>query len=99
FTLPILTGITLVLPLFVKQNTGLLFLLGSIGLLAALTIWRKLKDERLRPYVITIAAALATLAIAILLIHRVAGLGNYWHWTIQFAAERRTPARGEMIEI
>src|SRR6185436_9793732 len=45
FTLPILTGITLVLPLFVKQNTGLLFLLGSIGLLAALTIWRKLKDE------------------------------------------------------
>jgi hypothetical protein len=99
FFLPALTGMTLVLPLLVKQNTGLLFLLSSIGLLAALTIWRKLKHERVRSYVITIAAALVTLAIAILLIHRVAGLGNYWHWTIQFAAERRTPARGEMIEI
>jgi hypothetical protein len=97
--LPVLTGVALVLPLFVKQNTGLLFLLSSIGLLLALTIWRKLKHERVRSYVITIAAALATLAMAMLLIHRVAGLGNYWHWTIQFAAERRTPARGEMLEI
>jgi hypothetical protein len=99
FALPVFTGMTLVLPLFVKQNTGLLFLLSSIGLLASLTVWRTLKHERVRAYVITIAAALAALAIAILLIHRIAGLGNYWHWTIQFAAERRTPARGEMIEI
>src|SRR6185436_3696218 len=54
FVLPVLTGMTLVLPLFVKQNTGLLFLLSSVGLLAGLTVWRKLKHERVRPYVITI---------------------------------------------
>jgi hypothetical protein len=99
FALPLLTGITLVVPLFVKQNTGLLFLLSSIGLLGALTIWQWFKHERGRRYVITIAAAFLTLAVAILLIHRIAGLGNYWHWTIRFAAERRTPARGEMLEI
>jgi len=99
FALPLLTGITLVVPLFVKQNTGLLFLLSSIGLLGALTIWQRIKHERVRHYAITMAAALLTLAVAILLIHRIAGLGNYWHWTIRFAAERRTPARGEMLEI
>jgi hypothetical protein len=99
FVVPALTGVTLILPLFVKQNTGLLFLLSSLGLLFGLTIWRKLKHERVRHYAITIAAALLALAIAVLLIHRLAGLGNYWHWTIQFAAERRTPARQEMLEI
>ena len=99
FVWPILTGASLVVPLFVKQNTGLAFLLSAIGLILALLIWEKLKHERVRHYVITIAAALATFALAILLIHRFAGLGNYWHWTIQFAAQRRTPARQEMLEI
>ena len=99
FAFPLLTGISLVVPLFVKQNTGLMFLLGAIGLLGALAIWRKLKHERVRHYAITMVAALVTLAVAILLIHRVAGFGNYWHWTIRFAAERRTPARSEMLEI
>jgi len=97
--LPLLAGASLVVPLFVKQNTGLVFLLTAIGLLWALLIWQKLKGEQLRHYAITIAAALASLAIAILLIHLFAGLGNYWHWTIQFAAQRRTPARQEMLEI
>src|ERR1041385_2390096 len=67
--------------------------------MVALIIWLKLKHKRVRHYAITILAALLALAIAILLIQRFAGLGNYWHWTIQFAAERRTPARAEMLEI
>lgn len=99
FALPLLAGVSLVVPLFIKQNTGLPFLLSALTLVAALTIWRKFKHAPVRHYVMTIAAALAALAIAILLIHRFAGLGNYWHWTIQFAAERRTPARAEMLEI
>ena len=99
FVWPVITGVTLVFPLFVKQNTGLVFLLSSLALLITLSIWRQLKHERVRHYLITIGAAVAALALAILLIHRIAGLGNYWHWTIQFAAERRTPARSEMLEI
>ena len=97
--LPVLAGISLVIPLFVKQNIGLAFLLCSICLLAALTIWQKLEHLPVRQNLIAMAAGLVTLALSLLLIHRTAGLGNYWHWTIQFAAQRRTPARGEMVEI
>ena len=97
--LPILAGVSLVVPLFVKQNIGLAFLLTSICLLAGLTIWLKLERGPVRHYVIAITAAVIALALSLLLIQRTAGLGNYWHWTIQFAAERRTPARGEMVEI
>jgi len=97
--LPILAGIALVVPLFIKQNTGLPFLLAATTLLVVLAAWQMIKRERARSYLITIAASIATLGLSILLIHRFAGLGNYWHWTIQFAAERRTPARSEMLEI
>jgi hypothetical protein len=97
--LPALAGICLILPLFVKQNTGLAFLLSSFGLIAALAIWRKLKHETIRHYAIEIVAALAALGISILVIHLIPGWGNYWHWTMQFAAARRTPARSEMLEI
>ena len=95
----LLAGVSLTIPLFVKQNTGLAFLLSSLGLTTALAIWRKLKHEPIRHYVIEIVTALVAIGIAILLIHRIAGLGNYWHWTIRFAAQRRTPARSEMLEI
>lgn len=98
-TLPFVAGITLVVPLFIKQNTGLAMLLSSVALLVALIIWRTFRHERVRHYAITLSAALAALLIVILLIHRSAGFGNYWHWTIQFAAARRTPARQEMLEI
>ena len=55
-------------PLFIKQNTGLAYLLSTIGLMVALIIWLKLKHKRVRHYAITILAALLALAIAILLI-------------------------------
>jgi len=97
--LAIPAGISLVVPLFVKQNIGLAFLLVSICLITGLTIWQKLEHRPVRQYVIAMVAALATLAVLFLLIQRTAGFGNYWHWTIQFAAQRRTPARGEMVEI
>jgi hypothetical protein len=99
FLLPIVAGISLVVPLFVKQNIGLAFLLASISLMVVLIIWQKLEHRPVRHYLIAIAAAILALALSLLLVHRTAGLANYWHWTFQFAAERRTPARGEMVEI
>jgi len=98
-TLALLGGATLVIPLFVKQNTGLAFLLSAFVLLAALTIVEQLRHRSVRRYFFLLIGALLTLAFAIVLIHFTAGLKNYWHWTIQFAAERRTPARAEMLEI
>ncbi len=92
-------GIALVIPLFVKQNTGLAYLAAAaVSLIAVLGIER-LRWRPLRGYVSTIAGAILALGVAILLIHFTAGLRNYWHWTIQFAAARRTPARSEMLGV
>src|SRR3982074_3371942 len=48
---------------------------------------------------LTLAVAVTALTAALLSIHFTAGLRNYWHWTIQFAAQRRIPARAEMLGV
>ena len=93
------TGIMLVIPLLVKQNTGLAYLGAAAGLLIAVIGIERLRRRPVRGYLLTLAAAAVTLALAILSIHFTAGLRNYWHWTIQFAAQRRTPARAEMLGV
>jgi hypothetical protein len=97
--LPVLAGASLVIPVFVKQNTGLAFLLVAIVSIFVLMVFEVAGHRSMRRYVLTIVGAAATFALAIWLIHLAAGLKNYWHWTIQFAAERRTPARTEMLGI
>ena len=95
----LLAGASLVIPLFVKQNTGLAFFASAglaLAVLMAIEIFRK---RPVRRYVCALAGAIAGLSLALLLIHFSAGLKNYWHWTIEFAAARRTPARGEMLAI
>jgi hypothetical protein len=97
--LPLFAGVCLVIPLFAKQNTGLAFLACAVVLMVAVIaigLWRRQPVGR---YVLVMAGAILGLAIALLLIHFTAGLKNYWHWTIQFAAERRTPAGAEMLGI
>ncbi len=98
-TLPFLTGIALVIPLFVKQNTGLAYLGAGAALLLGVTLVERLRHRPVRAFVLTLAGAAVTLVVALLLIRRTAGFRNYWHWTIQFAAQRRTPARAEMLGI
>ena len=92
-------GIALVAPLFVKQNTGLPYLAVAGGLLAALIVVERWRRRPVRAYLVTIVGAVAALGVVLLLVHFTAGLTNYWHWTIQFAAERRTPARSEMLGV
>ncbi len=94
-----LAGATLVIPLFVKQNTGLAFFASAgLGLAALMTI-EIFRRRPVRRYVFALGGAIAGLSMALLLIHFSAGLKHYWHWTIEFAAARRTPARGEMLAI
>jgi hypothetical protein len=95
----VLAGITIVIPLFVKQNMGLAFLLTTLAGVALVAIVEKVRGESIRRYVLIVISATAALGMALLLIQFTAGLENYWHWTIQFAAERRTPARAEMVEV
>ena len=97
--LPILAGASCAVPLFVKQNTGLAFLAAASVSILALIVRQWMRRERVRPFLITLLSAVIALAIAVVAIHRAAGLSNYWQWTVRFAAERRTPARGEMLGI
>jgi hypothetical protein len=95
----VITGIAIILPLFVKQNTGLAFLLAASGGTALLALVEKLRGESIRQYSVILISAAVALGLALLLIQFTVGLTNYWHWTMQFAAARRTPERGEMIAI
>jgi MFS family permease len=94
-----LAGASLVIPLFVKQNTGLAFFVSAGLALAALMTIEIFRRRPVRRYACALAGAIAGLALALLLTHLFAGLKNYWHWTIEFAAARRTPARREMLAI
>lgn len=97
--LSFLSGVALAVPLFVKQNTGLAFL-GSAGLaLVVLTAIAVRCRRRIVGYAWTLAGAAAGLSAALLAIQFTAGLKNYFHWTIQFAAERRLPPLAEMLGV
>jgi len=92
-------GFVLVLPIFIKQNVGLVFTAStavSLVLLLAFDIWH---GRRVRHYFWLFAALLVSFAAALSLLHRLAGLQNYIQWTVRFAAQRRTPALGEMIGV
>ncbi|MDX6556964.1 MAG: hypothetical protein QOF72_13 [Blastocatellia bacterium] len=95
----LLAGIALVMPLFVKQNTGLAYLTAAAVLLIVMIAVERWRHRPVRGYVLTLGAAAVSLAVAVMLIQFTAGFRNYWHWTIQFAAQRRTPALAEMLGI
>jgi hypothetical protein len=97
--LAFITGAALVVPVFVKQNTGLAFIagaVGSLGLLFMIDVWRR---RAVHKYIWLFAGLIVGCALAVSLIHLTAGLGNYVRWTVRFAAERRTPALGDMIGV
>jgi hypothetical protein len=90
-TLNALAGAFCILPLFVKQNIGLAFLLVTLLAVAAIAILRRLQLNSIAPQLWFFATAAATLAAALILIHETAGLHNYFYWTVSFAAQRRLP--------
>jgi hypothetical protein len=100
------TGAAISFPLFFKQNIGLPFLAVSVGailLLLGLAFLRRQNRSaphlELRTLSAVLAGVAATLSAALLLIHFTVGLGNYLHWTIQFAAQRRLPGFSEMLGV
>ncbi len=98
-TRALLVGIALVIPLFVKQNTGLAFLAAVAVFMIAVLVIERLRQRPVRSFALVLSGAALGLTVGVSLIQLTAGLKNYWHWTIQFAAARRTPARGEMLGI
>ncbi len=91
------TGIVLVVPLFVKQNTGLAFL-ATAAMAAAILLARDVwNGQRISAYVWLLAGMAAGFGSAMLLLQLTVSLQNYWHWTFQFAASRRLPHLSEMF--
>ena len=100
------TGAALCIPFFFKQNMGLPFLLAAIGavlLVLAFTLKRRGKVSSEAPGTGTLlsvlAGACAALLAAVLALHWTAGLGNYLHWTIEYAGQRRLPALSLMLGV
>jgi len=96
---PLLTGAALTLPLFFKQNIGLPFLITAIAALTLLILINLYHQKPTKTLLLTLTGTLTTLALALLTIHRTAGLGNYLHWTITFARQRRLPGLADMLHI
>ena len=103
-----LTGVTLMLPVLFKQNIGLPFLLAVVAGLFLLFVASQLrqKGQVLWPGVLLpgellwiFAGAAFAVILAVFLIHRTAGLGNYFHWTVTFAGQRRLPGLGDMLAV
>jgi hypothetical protein len=92
------TGLVCVVPVFVKQNTGLAFLASCVvSAIVLLVIEIRRHSRRVAGIASLLAGIAAALASAVLLLHFTVGLQNYAHWTIAFAASRRLPRFGEMI--
>jgi len=99
-----IAGAMLPPPLFFKQNIGLPFLGSAFALILLLLIVRLVRrvpasDGNLQNLCAVLSGAVATLVAAGLLLHFSAGLHNYFHWTIQFAAQRRLPGFQQMITV
>ena len=89
-------GAAAVLPLFFKQNMGLAFLASEGAAVGLLLVARLVKRDLAAKAGVSVFLAFLggvafALAAAAMLIHFLVGLGNYIHWTIGFAAQRRMP--------
>jgi hypothetical protein len=99
-------GVGICVPYFFKQNIGLPFLLavfGAASLVLGFTRVRRGQVEvdgpQKRTLLTILAGACAALFAAALALHWTVGIGNYLHWTIEFAGERRLPGLGNMFAV
>jgi hypothetical protein len=99
-------GASLCMPVFFKQNIGLPFLAISLLAVSALLFQTLLRRNQpstqpsQAPALLAILAGIATtLLVAVLLLSVTVGLGNYFRWTVQFAAQRRLPGFASMIAV
>ena len=92
-----IAGLACVLPIFFKQNVGLVFFSTTLLALAATAIARRVRSAPITRELCITAAALLGLAAAVAALNAWAGLGNYLHWTVQFAAQRRLPGLGVVL--
>ncbi|MDR3792795.1 MAG: hypothetical protein P4L03_05370 [Terracidiphilus sp.] len=100
----VIAGVALVLSIFAKQNIGLPLVAVVVGLIVVLLVagrWRPERVELPRAWVFlaVLAGAAVAMAVAMALLAATVGLGNYWHWTMGFAAARRMPGLAAMAGV
>jgi hypothetical protein len=99
-----MAGAACVLPLFVKQNMGLPFLAAAATAMFVLIFACGVRSRSVRAAVrsrfvpVLIGMAL-TVACGLAIVAATAGLQNYVHWTVHFAAQRRLPGFGTMLAV
>ncbi|MGC2211539.1 MAG: hypothetical protein WA532_15640 [Candidatus Korobacteraceae bacterium] len=106
------TGILLAIPPFIKQNTGLIFLLAAAACIAWIAVRNVMRNPirnanrdaihapaTRRACALLLAGAATGFTLALALIRHTVGLANYYHWTIQFAASRRLPGLPIMVGV
>jgi hypothetical protein len=101
---PLAAGAATVLPFFVKQNIGLPFLVVvGMGLFVLLGMdlvkTRSIRGAFQSQSALILSGMAAALLIAMEGLFATAGLGNYLHWTVQFAAQRRLPGLASMLAV
>lgn len=92
-------GALCVVPLFIKQNTGLAFLASLAAGVLFLIVFNLWKREKIRGLLILSGGIFTGLIVALSIIELTVGLADYKHWTIDFAASRRTPSASEMLSV
>jgi hypothetical protein len=99
-------GVALPLPLFFKQNIGLPLLLAALALVLLLMLAKRLRGcaasqdgSAGAELGVALAGVAATLIAEGCLLHFTVGVGNYLHWTIQFASQRRLPGFQLMLDV
>ena len=95
----VLAGMTLVIPLFIKQNTGSAFLATACLVLIGLAGIGAMRHRPISHYAAILAGAALGLLLALVIIQITAGLENYLHWTVQYAALRRMPSLADTLAI
>jgi hypothetical protein len=93
-----LAGAACVLPLFIKQNIGLPFLLITLLAVGAIAILRRIHQTTTAPQLWFLAGSTTAFTAAALILHATVGLHNYLYWTITFAAQRRLPGFRLILE-
>jgi hypothetical protein len=95
----VVAGAACVLPVFYKQNIGLPFLAAVLVAVGVVGIARRVRGQSAAAEMWVIAGAVGALWAALVAIQMTAGVGNYVHWTIAFAAQRRLPGMGVMVGV
>jgi hypothetical protein len=95
----VLAGMTLVIPLFIKQNTGSAFLATTCLALVGLVGIGAMRHRPINHYAAILAGAALGLLLALVIIQITAGFENYLHWTVQYAASRRMPSLADTLAI